>query len=98
MITSGGAPRDHDLEGGEATWIGQGKIGSDIPKGLSVSYPHTFGYTLFHFDPDKILLGGGVAFVVFGKCEKGSLLILLHVHRYTHEVIAYIRTSVQTLA
>jgi hypothetical protein len=29
--------------------------------------------------------------------RKESLLILLHVHRYTHEVIAYICTSVQTL-
>jgi hypothetical protein len=28
-----------------------------------------FGYTLFSFNPDKILLGVGLHLFVFGKCE-----------------------------
>jgi hypothetical protein len=50
-----------------------------------VIYPCTFGYALFRFDPDKIILGVGLHLFMLGKCEKGSLLMLLHVHRYTFD-------------
>jgi hypothetical protein len=46
-----GASRDHDLEGREVTWIGQDKLGSDLPKIL-----YEILYALFRFCSDKILL------------------------------------------